>query len=282
MKQLFKEPLVHFILLGAMLFLWHSVWEARQQSEDYTVTISEQKLDAVYQKNLDRKIVRRQLEPGAALSDADKEKLRTEYIHNQILVREAQRMGLGQNDETVERRLLQKMHYMISEKSKPSQPSEAELKAYFDANPSRFMTPERRSYREIFLDEKIYAEDLASKIKDIEITLKGNPAWWPDLGEMISGDKNTFTNTQNELTRKYGREFSGAVFTLEPETWSGPIPSPDGVHFIYIEKIAPERPTNYEEVKHRIEFIWTGNRTQAAYDEHIDNLIQKYSVVMGE
>lgn len=283
MRRLLKEPLVHFILLGGALFVWHSIWEARAQNEDYTVTLSQQDLDAAFQKTLERKIARLELPLGGVLPDADKAALREDYIENEVLLKEARRMGLGQNDETVQRRLLQKMRFMISEMSEPDEPSEAELRAYYDANASGFVTAERRKFREIVLFERRHGDNLQSKARDVETALKSGPANWYEYGDpMAPKDSNAPLPSEASLTREYGREFAGAVFALETEQWSGPIASPFGVHFIYVEDVTPAAAIPFEDAKDAVEAAWREAETRGAYENHINELVQKYKVVTGE
>ena len=45
MKQFFREPLVHFILLGALLFAGHSLWQHHIAKADYTITVSPEEME---------------------------------------------------------------------------------------------------------------------------------------------------------------------------------------------------------------------------------------------
>jgi len=103
MNKLIREPLVHFILIGALLFAGHHFWSKAFSKEDYTIYVSDTE-------------IRRQAEIFASENqrqptDEDIQGLIFAHVEEQILMREAQRLGLEADDTIIRRRLAQKMRF---------------------------------------------------------------------------------------------------------------------------------------------------------------------------
>jgi len=105
MKNWLREPLVHFILLGAGLFLAHSVWEKQVAKSDYTINISAAEIErqaAIF-------ATENQRQP----TDEDIQGLLFAHVEEQVLMREAERLGLGEDDTIIRRRMAQKMRFIL-------------------------------------------------------------------------------------------------------------------------------------------------------------------------
>ena len=107
MQKLWREPLVHFTLLGAALFAGHALWQRAVTKADYTITISAAELE--------RQAVIFAGENRRQPTDEDIQALLFSYVEEQALMREAQKLGLGDDDTIIKRRLAQKMRFMIED-----------------------------------------------------------------------------------------------------------------------------------------------------------------------
>jgi len=67
-------------------------------------------------------------------TDEDLKALLFAYVEEQALMREAQRLGLGNDDTIIRRRLAQKMRFLIEDVDVPKEPDEATLNAWFKDN----------------------------------------------------------------------------------------------------------------------------------------------------
>src|SRR5262245_48658467 len=119
MKRLLHEPLLHFLLIGATLFV---VYRCVQGEPTQPATQLQLSLDDLAQLALlfQSKWKR---EPTAQ----ELERLLESKVQMEILYREALAMGLDKDDEIVKRRMAQKMQF-LAEDTVPQEPTTAELK----------------------------------------------------------------------------------------------------------------------------------------------------------
>ena len=117
MKKLLQEPLLHFLLIGAVLFGAHAWWNrgSRSDAGGRQVRISES--DVMWLKETWAKQWQR---------EPNREELRglvTEFLKEELLAREAREMGLDQNDVYIRRRLAQKVEFMVQDTSRLAVPT---------------------------------------------------------------------------------------------------------------------------------------------------------------
>ena len=96
MSRLHREPLVHFIILGALLFAGHMLWQTHISKADYTITVTADEME--------RQALIFAGENRRAPTDEDLKALLFAHVEEQALMREAQRIGLGEDDTIIRRR----------------------------------------------------------------------------------------------------------------------------------------------------------------------------------
>ena len=128
-----REPLVHFLLIGALLFAVYEVAgkTTNQAASDRKITVSAKKISQLTQGFL--------LDNGHPATDADVQRLIDGYIREEILVRQAVAEGLDHDDSIVRRRLAQRMEFTTPE---PAPPKDADLQSYFTAHADDFRAPD--------------------------------------------------------------------------------------------------------------------------------------------
>src|SRR5512138_3828785 len=132
MLRLLKDPLLHFLVLGALLFAV-SAWRGGEEQTPERIVISELVVERVadatrrlYGREPTRDELRQVLEPT---------------IRDEVFYREALALGLDVDDDEVRRRLIEKMQYLTQDLADPEPPSEDELQAFFAEAPERFALP---------------------------------------------------------------------------------------------------------------------------------------------
>ena len=137
-KRYLHEPLVHFLVLGGLIFLLYAYLNDGFTPEEEKIVISPAKIDQlsyVWKKKYLRKPTPQELQ-----------QLIDEEIYAQVMSREAQKLGLDKDDEVIRRRLVQKIRFISANLSTLLEPSDEELKMYLKAHPEAFMSPERISF----------------------------------------------------------------------------------------------------------------------------------------
>lgn len=273
MKTLYREPFVHFVILGVMLFAGHSLWQKHVSKSERTITISPAEMER--QAQIFATENRRQP------SDADLEGLLFAHIEEQVLMREAVRLGLNEDDTIIRRRLAQKMRFMIDDVSLPVLPERSELESWFNDNPTRFTRPETRSFEHIYLSPRGRADTVIADAKTLlEVGVAEN---WEGVGDAFMAGRSFNTLAEPAVQRDFGTAFAGALFSLpNSQNWQGPISSAFGVHLVRLTDVTPEYLPVFEDILIEIEAVWLDEAKRAENTKALEALIAKYKVEVEE
>ena len=272
MSKLFREPLVHFIILGALLFAGHMVWQRHVTKADYTITVTTEEME--------RQALIFAGENRRQPTDDDLKALLFSHVEEQALMREAQRLGLGEDDTIIRRRLAQKMRFIIEDVDAPALPDEAALKTWFDANINEFLSPETRSFSHIYFSPETHGEAVDTSARGAlrQILSQNPPADWKTLGDPFMLKRQFKELRAIEATRLFGPEFTEGVFTASGERWQGPVESAFGLHLIRIDNVTPESTPIFDDVRSEVEAAWQEQAQRIANQNNLKELIKKYKV----
>lgn len=139
-----REPLMHFVVLGILVFGGYKLVDRQPQTagNSQRIEITEDDL---------RQLVVVWLAQGRPMPSLDQIRaLVDQKATSEMLVREATALGLDNDDEVIKRRLAQKMDFLIADIAVLDPPSEKELESWFAANRSDFAKPPRLSFRHLY------------------------------------------------------------------------------------------------------------------------------------
>jgi len=273
MNKFLREPFVHFLALGAILFAGHALWQTHVAKTDRTILISPAEIE--HQAEIFASENRRQP------TDEDLEGLLFAHIEEQVLMREAQRLGLDEDDTIIRRRLAQKMRFMINDIGSPELPTRAELETWFGENPEAFIRPETRSFEHIYLSPKDRANTVTA---DAEKLLAAGPADdWESQGDAFISGRRFTTVAQPAVQRDFGTNFAQSLFQLpDSKAWQGPLNSAFGVHLIRLTKVTPEYLPEFKAIQAEVEAVWLDEANQAENAKSLETLIGRYRVEVEE
>jgi hypothetical protein len=122
--RIFKEPLFHFIVIGAVFFGLYNVMNRKNEVEHVVVsTQTIQNLIADFSKDWNR-------EP----SSEEVEVMIDDYVRDELAYREGLELGLDQNDPVIRQRIRQKLEFMAEEQATQLRPSDQELELFLQNN----------------------------------------------------------------------------------------------------------------------------------------------------
>jgi hypothetical protein len=234
MKKWHKEPLLHFLIIGAMIFVVFSIVnkdEIDVSGNKIVVTAADiEWLSANWSKKWNRQPTETELK---GLVDS--------YIREEVYYREALALGLDQNDTILRRRLMQKMEFLSNDLAELNQPDEDALNQYFLGNQERYELPARISFTHIYFS---WDKRGTKVVEDAESVLAGLDAMRaPEKGDSFMMQYDFVQETQFEVERLFGKVFTEELFRLGTDTWLGPIESGYGLHLVRIsEKINSKMP----------------------------------------
>jgi len=270
---LLREPFLHFLLLGALIFAVSHVVQSERSAADRRIVVDEQ---------LQRRIVEiNQTQSGVTPAREQLERLVDEYIDDEVMYREAMRLGLDRDDEIVRRRLVQKMQFLQRDLAAAPKPDEIALRAYYDTHPQLFTSPASVTFEQLYFSADRggwgQAEARARRAHDQleHVTTSAVPV----------DDAFPFQIPPENLTRiEAGRLFGDtpivdALFGAPEGQWSEPVRSAYGWHLIRtghrrLSSLAP-----FSDVRAQVESAYLQEQSQAAERRELDALRDRYEIV---
>jgi hypothetical protein len=273
MKKIYKEPLLHFLIIGALIFgLFVLVSDEKEGTIRNKIKVTTADIERL--KNNWSKKWRR------SPTETELQSLVESFIKEEVYYREALALGLDQNDTILRRRLMQKMEFLSNDLAELNQPDEAALNKYFLDNQDKYEIPPRISFTHIYFSMDKRGE---KALEDAESALSGlNALRAPELGDTFMLQYDFVQETPSEVARLFGKNFADQLFTLKTNTWQGPIESGYGVHLVRIsEKIDSRMPALISVIdKVRTDFMF--EQRQKTNREIYERFKKRYEIVIND
>lgn len=227
-RSLLREPLLQFLAMGAALFFIVPLFTGHKAPPDQHIVVD----DAV----VNRLATFYKAQMGTMPDPVQRKAMIDNYIHEEVLYREALRLGYDRDDEIIRRRLVQKMEFL--NQGEGAEPNEKQLAAFYKAHPEKFRESPHVSFMHIYFSPDKDGNDKAeARAKDtlqilhagcevVEATAKGDAfplqAQFADLGRLDAIQ--LFGNTQ----------IVEALFSAPVGEWVGPVRSGYGWHLVQV------------------------------------------------
>ncbi len=274
MKRLLREPLLHFLILGAGIFVLFSTVGDVQDEKSDRIVVSAAKIEnmaKLWKRTWQRPPTQQELEG-----------LIEDHIKEEVLYREALALGLNQDDTIIRRRLRQKMEFLVEDVAAVAKPTEAELQVFLEKNPTMFRVQGRVSFSHIFLDQDRRGEAAHRDAESLRIRLVGStgrvdPA---ALGDPFLRPHDFKALPENEVVKLFGREFAARLLELKPGQWTGPVESGYGVHLVHVRERTEGRLPELADVRAAVRREWLAARRREANAAFLRRLRDKYTVIV--
>jgi peptidyl-prolyl cis-trans isomerase C len=274
MKKILREPLLHFIIIGAFLFLLSGWVDSKRKQANQQIAIDTNVVERMtnqYQQQM-----------GKPLGEDGLNAMINQYIQNEIYYREALKLGLENDDEIIRRRLSQKYVFLLIDNTIPKTPSDEELKKYYSNNLSLFRDSGRLTFTHIYFSPDIDGIDGAKKraeqaYKKINAS---NIEVASQIGDSFLLEKRYTNATQMDVKRNFGDSaFTDSIFKMPLHHWSHPIESGYGWHLIYVENINQAVEAPFELIKNEVLKSWQNADLQQQEAKNNKELLSQYTVV---
>jgi len=272
LRAALREPLVHFLALGALLFVVFQWWGGGPGSSRIVITPGQ--IDALvvgFTRTWQRPPTERELK---GLID--------DYVREEIAVREAMAAGLDRDDTIIRRRLRQKLEFLAEDTIDAVPATGAELQAWLDANPERFRTEPEVSLRQVYVSVDRRGEAARSDAEALlgRLTAAGPDATIDTLGDRLMLPQEIEQATRSDVARLFGDRFADAVLEIEPGRWTGPIESGYGLHLVLVRDRVEGRLPSLDEVRPIVEREFLNDRRTRELDAMYDRLLGRYRVIV--
>jgi len=270
--KLTREPLVHFLLLGAALFLVFNLVGDSDESRTDRIAVSAgqvTQLTETFKRTWQRPPTEEELD--ALIAD---------HVREEIYYREALAMGLDRDDMIVRRRMRQKLEFVTDDLVAAIAPTEEQLQTYFNEHPDDFRVPSRVSFQQIYFSRDRRGEQAT---RDAESLLARLNAGESDVDPADFGDtlmlSDSFDNIfENDVARHFGTEFATALADVSVGRWSGPVESAYGLHLVLIRERKPGLLPALEKVRERVQREWEATRRTEVTEAFYESLRERYEV----
>jgi peptidyl-prolyl cis-trans isomerase C len=271
LARLVRDPLVHFLAAGLLIFFASQAWHDAHDRRVIVVTPERaSELSTKYR-----------LQFGSAPSSVQMTQLIDAYVLQEALYREGKAMGLDQGDEIIRRRVSQKVSFLQQDRSLPSAPRADELAAWYGAHLKDYATPVRITYSHLYFSAD-GVEDAVSRARAAKALVTLRSGGMP--GGVDADDfpyQNGFAaQTPTEAGRLFGdTDFTHQLETAPLATWSGPYRSGYGWHLLKVEARAPGATPPFAEVQDRVREDFLHGAQAKANALAMDRLTARYRVV---
>lgn len=268
-RWLLAEPLVHFIVLGAVIFVVHDRLALQGPEGQSRIEITVQDL----QRLRDLSVRQWGVEPDARAMQG----MVQELVREEVLYREARAQGLDHDDTIVRRRMAQKMEFLAH--ADVVSPDESSLRLFYQQHLSQYTLPALLDFEHRYFSPSIRGASVQAVAQQ---SLGALRAAQPIQGDNFMLASSLEQQSLQQVQRDFGAEFAKAVFSESSKEWTGPIRSAHGLHLVRIKQRHSEKIQAYEQVRERVLADANNAALEKARSDAYARLRTRYTVVLPE
>jgi hypothetical protein len=263
-KKLIREPLLHFVLLGVLLFVVdHGL--ALQRGDAHRIAVGAE-VDAQVHEIFRNA---QQRDPSAAELDV----LRQRWIDNEVLYREGLALGVDQGDDTIRERVIFKALNVVQANLAPSPPDEAVLRAWFERHHAQYDEPARLDFLEAVVVGAEKDDGNEASLQAFVAALNGKAA----QGGTSSSLRVFRGRPRSNIVESFGADFTQALEAMPVGVWRV-LPSKDGVRVVRLEARVDGVAARFEAVQSRLRQDWLDDQMQQLRTAAVRELAKKYRI----
>jgi len=274
LRKLIREPLFHFLLLGAMIFLMAGQVRSGRVGSSEKILVTQSGIESIvvgFSRTWMRPPTQEELQ---GLVD--------DYVREEVLYREAKAMGLDQDDVIVRRRMRQKFEFLAEDlAARTGPPTDQELEAYLRQHADKYSEEASFSFEHVF-----FSREKRGASADVEATamlarLSGKDAIDIEkLGDAFLLPSRFEKTSAGETARLFGEKFAKELNKTQLGTWAGPIESSYGLHLVRVNARIPGVATPLANVRESVLRDLLSDRRKQELDTQYEKLRARYTVVV--
>ncbi|MEO9461517.1 MAG: peptidylprolyl isomerase [Marinomonas sp.] len=265
-----KEPLVHFLIGGLLIYAMFA-WRG-EPVDPASRTIEISRADrAQLSLGFERMM-------GRSPTDAELDSQVKRFVREEVLYREALRLGLDGNDGVVRRRLSQKMDLLAAAQAETALPSDETLQEWYDAHPERFADASQYTLDQVFKSEMGQAKE---RVASLNSMTKADD--WKGSSDPISLPASLSQMPRKEVLDRFGEQFLANIDALKPgKQWQGPVQSGFGYHAVRLRALDVGEVPPLDEVRDRVENDWRTATIEKRKERGYAILRDAYTIEIAE
>jgi hypothetical protein len=258
-QRLVREPFVHFVLLGALVFGVDHLMQTRVD-DPHLITVTpaaNAEMRTVFKSAI-----------GRDPSDADMQVLRQRWIDNEVLYREGLALKVDRGDADIRERVIFKTLSLTQAAMALPAVDDKALRAWFEQHRADYDTPARYD----FLEAIMLGDKSEQAVQRFIAALNGGG---PD--ETQSGLRVFKGRPRPSLVTSYGEEFTHALEGLPLNQWTA-LRSKDGLHVVRLEGRTPGAAADFDRYRNQVKNDWKEATMQAMSRDAVRQMGKKYTV----
>jgi len=272
MKRLLREPLVHFVILGILIFAaWG--WKSKPSgNQPGMITISQGEIESMavgFERTWRRPPTTDELDV-----------LIRDRVREEVYSREAVALGMDKGDLIIRRRLRQKMEFLTDDVGALAEPTDAELQAYLDAHADTFRVERRYTFEHVYLNPEKHGDHIARDVAELQARLNrdGSKVDIDAAGDRFLLEHRFEAATAADIGKLFGEPFAAKLAALSLKQWCGPIESGYGTHLVFVSARTEGRVPALADVRDAVRREWANARRVETNEQLYASMLKRYVV----
>ena len=268
-RRLLREPLLHFALLGAVIFGAYRLI-APPVSDASEIVITADRIASITA----------QFSASHGGRPPHEEELHAAvdaYLRDEMLYREGLALGLDRDDPVVRNRIRQKAD-LLSEDALASEPSDRDLEAYLAAHQAEFDIPGRVSFQQIYIDPGSRGDDALTMVVTAirqALTLGKHPG---TLGDRTLLPATMTDALPHHIEAAFGNDFAKQLAAIDSDGWHGPLMTSYGLHLVRITHRGEPTQATLADARDVVAREWSRAQTAKRKEQFYQMLAERYTV----
>ena len=275
-KKLIHEPLVHFLLIGAGLFLLFG-WKGTPAPPNSGQPGPQSSKIVITRGEIDQSIAMFKRTWQRHPSAEELKGLVENLVRDEIYYREALAIGLERDDTVIRRRMRQKMEFIFEDVAAQAEPTDEDLRAFLKKRPERYLVDPQIAFRQVYINAGKRGENAEADARQVLAQLIGGAD--PDsAGDPFLLEPEIRLSPLWDIRKQFGEEFSRSLLDLKPGRWEGPVRSGYGLHLVFVEKRVGGRTPELDAVRDMVRRDWAAERQIELKDAAYAKIRERYTV----
>jgi hypothetical protein len=278
--RFFREPLVHFLLIGAGLFLLFG-WRSGPASLPAGQTGPPSAKIVVTRDDIDQTITTFTKTWQRPPTEEEAKGLVEDLVRNEIYYREALAIGLDRDDGVIRRRMRQKMEFILEDITAQVEPTDEDLRAFMKKHPDSYLVDPEIAFRHVYVNTAKRGKYAGTDALGILAQLRAGAD--PDaVGDPFLLASEVPLSPLWDVSKQFGEPFSRKLLELKLNSWTGPVPSGFGLHLVFVRKRVGGRLAELKEVRETVKRDWMAERQKVLKDAAYAKLRERYVVTVEQ
>ncbi len=272
MRRLVREPLFHFLVLGAVMFAVYGLRTRNKVAKPAEIVVTQGAIE-----NLVTGFTRTWQRPP---DEKELQGLLRDYVRQEAAYREAVVLGLDRDDMVVRRRLQQKLEFLSNELTEGAQPSDAELQDFMLAHIDSFKSEPRFSFRQIYFNPQLRGGNThrdAARIRE-KLQHAGQRGNTMSLGDPFLLEQSFNDVCLSDVRKTFGERFASGLTSLQLAEWQGPIDSGYGTHLVFLDQRSEGRVPSLAEARDQVRREWLDAKRRETTDKFYQALLSRFTI----